>query len=123
MSHAFQLLFTDCNYPRAFVWWIGMHAVLFFYLFSDFYNNTYKSNNKQKFSKQKSVMQSFAKFVPCNLQMDKLYSNGHTKSNGHTGNGLVGNGHTASSYYINGDLPQELRHRTSEAAAVVAAGN
>ncbi|KAK9738442.1 GNS1/SUR4 family [Popillia japonica] len=27
MVHAFQLLFIDCNYPRAFVWWIGLHAV------------------------------------------------------------------------------------------------
>lgn len=25
MVHAFQLLFIDCNYPRAFVWWIGMY--------------------------------------------------------------------------------------------------
>ncbi|XP_011550767.3 elongation of very long chain fatty acids protein [Plutella xylostella] len=39
--HAFQLLFTDCDYPRAFVWWIGMHAVLFYYLFSDFYKQAY----------------------------------------------------------------------------------
>lgn len=39
--HAFQLLFIDCDYPRAFVWWIGMHAVLFYYLFSDFYKQAY----------------------------------------------------------------------------------
>lgn len=42
MVHAFQLLFVDCNYPRAFVWWIGMHAVMFYFLFSDFYKQTYK---------------------------------------------------------------------------------
>ncbi|RZB40104.1 ELO domain containing protein [Asbolus verrucosus] len=41
MVHAFQLLFTDCNYPRAFVWWIGMHAVMFFFLFKEFYIQTY----------------------------------------------------------------------------------
>ncbi|XP_041976153.1 elongation of very long chain fatty acids protein-like [Aricia agestis] len=40
--HAFQLLFIECDYPRAFVWWIGMHAVLFYYLFSDFYKQAYK---------------------------------------------------------------------------------
>lgn len=28
MVHAFQLLFIDCNYPRAFVWWIGMCKIL-----------------------------------------------------------------------------------------------
>lgn len=44
MVHAFQLLFIDCNYPRAFVWWIGMHAVMFFFLFNEFYKSTYKFN-------------------------------------------------------------------------------
>ncbi|XP_031633497.1 elongation of very long chain fatty acids protein AAEL008004-like isoform X2 [Contarinia nasturtii] len=42
MVHAFQLLFIDCNYPRAFVWWIGLHAVMFFFLFNEFYKSTYK---------------------------------------------------------------------------------
>lgn len=41
MLHAFQLLFTECNYPKAFVWWIGMHAVMFYFLFSSFYKQTY----------------------------------------------------------------------------------
>lgn len=44
MVHAFQLLFIDCNYPKAFVWWIGMHAVMFFFLFNEFYQSTYKAN-------------------------------------------------------------------------------
>jgi len=42
MIHAFQLLFIDCNYPKAFVWWIGLHAVMFYFLFSDFYKQAYK---------------------------------------------------------------------------------
>ncbi|KAG7299734.1 hypothetical protein JYU34_016736 [Plutella xylostella] len=46
--HAFQLLFTDCDYPRAFVWWIGMHAVLFYYLFSDFYKQAYLKKAQAK---------------------------------------------------------------------------
>ena len=41
MVHAFQLLFIDCNYPKAFVWFIGLHAVLFYFLFTDFYKQTY----------------------------------------------------------------------------------
>ena len=41
MIHELQLLFIECNYPKAFVWWIGLHACLFFFLFRDFYNNTY----------------------------------------------------------------------------------
>lgn len=41
MSHQFQLLFTDCNYPRGFMIWIGLHGVLFLGLFSDFYKTKY----------------------------------------------------------------------------------
>ncbi|KAG6446375.1 elongation of very long chain fatty acids protein isoform X1 [Manduca sexta] len=51
--HAFQLLFVDCDYPRAFVWWIGMHAVLFYYLFSDFYKQAYIKKSKKEKAKVK----------------------------------------------------------------------
>ncbi|XP_033211342.1 elongation of very long chain fatty acids protein AAEL008004-like [Belonocnema kinseyi] len=44
--HAFQLLFIDCNYPKAFVWWIGMHALMFYLLFRKFYQISYKKNPK-----------------------------------------------------------------------------
>lgn len=55
MVHAFQLLFIDCNYPKAFVWWIGMHAVMFYFLFRDFYNEAYKKKNlKNAPGKQKN---------------------------------------------------------------------
>ncbi|CAG0900249.1 unnamed protein product [Cyprideis torosa] len=48
--HAFQLLFIDCDYPRAFVWWIGGHAVLFFFLFFDFWKKAYRkqANDRKK---------------------------------------------------------------------------
>ncbi|KAK9500528.1 hypothetical protein O3M35_001776 [Rhynocoris fuscipes] len=45
--HAFQLLFIDCNYPKIFVWWIGLQAILFLSLFKDFYNQAYKKRKKQ----------------------------------------------------------------------------
>lgn len=48
MVHAFQLLFIDCDYPKAFVWWIGMHAVMFFFLFKEFYKQQYTKPSKQK---------------------------------------------------------------------------
>ncbi|KRF99860.1 uncharacterized protein Dwil_GK13751, isoform C [Drosophila willistoni] len=48
MVHAFQLLFIDCNYPKAFVWWIGMHAVMFFFLFNEFYKAAYRSRLMKK---------------------------------------------------------------------------
>ncbi|XP_050499386.1 elongation of very long chain fatty acids protein-like [Diabrotica virgifera virgifera] len=52
MVHAFQLLFIDCNYPKAFVWWIGMHAFMFYFLFSNFYKETY---NKQKRKREEAL--------------------------------------------------------------------
>lgn len=46
MVHAFQLLFkNDCNYPIYFAYFIGAHAILFYFLFSNFYKQAY---NKQK---------------------------------------------------------------------------
>ncbi|KAG8252572.1 elongation of very long chain fatty acids protein-like [Homalodisca vitripennis] len=47
MLHAFQLLFIDCNYPKAFVWWIGLHAVMFYFLFADFYKQAYKKRDEK----------------------------------------------------------------------------
>lgn len=54
MVHAFQLLFIDCNYPKAFVWFIGMHAVMFYFLFRNFYNEAYKKKNLKNSGKQKN---------------------------------------------------------------------
>jgi hypothetical protein len=48
MVHAFQLLFIDCNYPKAFVWWIGLHAVMFYFLFSDFYKQAYRKKAQRR---------------------------------------------------------------------------
>ncbi|CAH0728836.1 unnamed protein product, partial [Brenthis ino] len=83
MVHAFQLLFIECDYPRAFVWWIGMHAVMFFFLFKDFYNQSYSKPKVRAKSPQP---------VTTEIEDDvNLYTNGSVKngySNGHT-NGLV----------------------------------
>lgn len=48
MCHQFQLLFTECNYPRGFMVWIALHGVLFFALFSDFYKTKYTGSTKEK---------------------------------------------------------------------------
>lgn len=47
-SHQFQLLFTECNYPKSFMVWIGLHGVMFLFLFSDFYKTRYTGKNQQK---------------------------------------------------------------------------
>lgn len=75
MVHAFQLLFIDCNYPRAFVWFIGMHAVMFFFLFNEFYKQAYQKKGRigvtkatvQKVSSvlQKSVLKWGKVLVTC----------------------------------------------------------
>ncbi|RWS29147.1 elongation of very long chain fatty acids protein-like protein [Leptotrombidium deliense] len=48
--HSFQLLFRECNYPRGFMWWIGFHAVLFWFLFWDFYKNAYLKSSLKRSS-------------------------------------------------------------------------
>lgn len=56
MAHAFQLLFHNpCQYPIAFVWWIGLHAFMFFFLFKNFFDQAYRKvrlkRNLMTFSK------------------------------------------------------------------------
>ncbi|CAH2075390.1 unnamed protein product, partial [Iphiclides podalirius] len=80
MVHAFQLLFIDCDYPRAFVWWIGMHAVMFFFLFKDFYNQSYSKPKARARSPQPvttEIKEAYANGAPRNG-----YANGHTGVNG-----------------------------------------
>ncbi|CAH0554785.1 unnamed protein product [Brassicogethes aeneus] len=91
MLHAFQLLFIDCNYPRAFVWWIGMHAVMFFFLFKEFYNQQYTSKAKKA-----------AAAAPQNGKVKNGASttNGYSKKNGFK---------NASEYYSNGDVRNRIK--------------
>nr|BBF94997.1 elongation of very long chain fatty acids protein 17 [Orthetrum albistylum] len=42
MLHSFQLLFHEgCDYPKFFIWWIGLHAVMFYLFFTEFYKQQY----------------------------------------------------------------------------------
>lgn len=45
--HSFQIFFTDCDFPKALSAFIGVHAVLFFIAFKQFYDNTYKESKTQ----------------------------------------------------------------------------
>ncbi|XP_074028417.1 very long chain fatty acid elongase AAEL008004 isoform X2 [Leptinotarsa decemlineata] len=110
MIHAFQLLFTDCNYPRAFVWWIGMHAVMFFFLFKEFYNQAYLRRNAKSAS---SISQ--------NVLIQNGVSNGISKQNGYVRNKNTENNHqtsngtgritSVSEYYMNdvSDLHRRIK--------------
>ncbi|XP_065158757.1 very long chain fatty acid elongase AAEL008004-like [Atheta coriaria] len=45
--HAAQLLFIECDYPKVFVYLIFSHALMFLYLFSKFYDRSYKRDDKK----------------------------------------------------------------------------
>lgn len=90
-THQFQLLFTECNYPKGFMVWIGLHGVMFLFLFSDFY--------KQAYSKRKALRLAAESKLQQATKYDAL--NGGSASNGSLANGhhLYQNGKLS-----NGDL-------------------
>ncbi|XP_012154337.1 very long chain fatty acid elongase AAEL008004 isoform X3 [Megachile rotundata] len=98
MIHAFQLLFIDCNYPKAFVWWIGLHATMFFFLFNEFYQQSYLQRRKPRKDGQQSVH--------ANGVANGTVSNGNSTSSGRR---------DAADYYVKGDslAASELNLRKS----------
>lgn len=64
MTHSFQLLFRECDYPRIFMAYIGFYSILFMFMFSDFYIKAYKrkkmENNKKKLLKEKESKETTA---------------------------------------------------------------
>ncbi|KAL1465454.1 hypothetical protein WDU94_005027 [Cyamophila willieti] len=59
MIHAFQLFFIECDYPKAFAWWIGGHAVMFYFLFSNFYKQTYVQKPKKDGSASSHLQRTY----------------------------------------------------------------
>lgn len=97
MAHSFQLFFRDCNFPKLFGAWIGLHGVLFWFLFTDFYKKTYikpsvSSSAKSKASPNSSIA-SFASalFSTCKPSLHSQLHDSNKLSNGN-GNGLATNG-------------------------------
>lgn len=93
-AHSFQLLFRDCNFPKGFAIWIGAHGVLFWFLFSDFYNKTYsKSQSKVK---ALDFSSGFRNGTAANGKMNGTIimngENGKKAENGHEMNNNVMNG-------------------------------
>jgi hypothetical protein len=106
--HSFQLMFRQCDYPQGFMWWIGFHAVLFWFLFYDFFYTSYTKRTAAAAAKKAAL---------------KLAANGHLNCNGiangkdHMSNGNVHsselaeeaatvsvNGHAHGSKSSNGQL-------------------
>ncbi|XP_049286310.1 elongation of very long chain fatty acids protein [Anopheles funestus] len=76
MGHAFQLLiWNECNYPIAFAYFIGAHAVMFYFLFSNFYKQAYtvRKQAKKEKAEQMALTNGNLESVP-----NKNISNGHT---------------------------------------------
>lgn len=125
--HAFQLLLIDCNYPRAFVWWIGMHAVMFFFLFKEFYNQSY--NKKRRLAAEAAAAASTSTPKAANGSTNGyVYQNGQSKHQNHNNhqpqqrlqngyhrhtseNGALAQSTSASDYYMNGHIPTEIEQR------------
>ncbi|XP_014210495.1 elongation of very long chain fatty acids protein AAEL008004 [Copidosoma floridanum] len=130
MIHAFQLLFIDCNYPKAFVWWIGMHAVMFFFLFNEFYQQSYAQKTKR-------ASALAAKVAAEKAALAAKAAAASSCSNGVLANGKVVNGSTeavpngcvkrreAADYYVKGEsiAASELHLRKAAAVAAVAASD
>lgn len=123
MVHAFQLLFIDCNYPRVFAWWIGSHAVLFFFLFKDFYQNAYKRSREAYAAKQKKKSEISNGHIKNGVANGTTYQNGtyngtaNSVANGTANGVLKQNGviRDASDYYVNGlNGSTEIHHRLKQ---------
>ncbi|XP_015185200.1 PREDICTED: elongation of very long chain fatty acids protein AAEL008004 isoform X3 [Polistes dominula] len=106
MIHAFQLLFIDCDYPKAFVWWIGMHAVMFLFLFKEFYQQNYQQRKSAKKLTTKTTTTT-----PSTASTTTTTRSNGSIANGKT-NGVITNGNTesngtirrdAADYYVKGE--------------------
>ncbi|KFM79053.1 Elongation of very long chain fatty acids protein, partial [Stegodyphus mimosarum] len=99
-THSFQLLFINCNYPSGFMYWIGFHAVLFWFLFADFYRNAYRkkkhsiSEDSKTLEKEQTLLTFRNGYSVANGHSlgSKSFLNGCSKANGFVkGNGYVPN--------------------------------
>ena len=89
--HAFQLLFVnDCKFPKIFALWIGVHGVLFFSLFSNFYDKAYSDKKDRKPAQLKATRLGYKLdnlLTMCNGTQHKLLNdkNGINIKNGLNG--------------------------------------
>ncbi|KAJ8938830.1 hypothetical protein NQ314_011321 [Rhamnusium bicolor] len=75
-AHQFQLLFTDCNYPKGFMIWIAFHGIMFLFLFSDFYKVKYTNDKKAVKSNNSGACMPLLEDEEQNGSIKKSNSNG-----------------------------------------------
>lgn len=91
-THQFQLLFTECDYPKGFMVWIGLHGVMFLFLFSDFYKQAYSKRKAKR--AQDSKLQQATKYDALNgasVTNGSLANGHHLYQNGKLSNGDLAN--------------------------------
>lgn len=66
--HQFQLLFRECDYPKGFMVWIGLHGAMFLFLFSDFYKTKYTSKPNKAASLKNGTSNGTANGVSSNVR-------------------------------------------------------
>ncbi|XP_044017735.1 elongation of very long chain fatty acids protein AAEL008004-like isoform X2 [Aphidius gifuensis] len=93
--HAFQLVFIDCNYPKAVVWFVGLHAVMFYFLFNNFYKQKYVSKDNKSRVKSAAIDTIEAVTGAC---MPNNISNGKNYSS------TNGKRRDAADYYVKGEI-------------------
>ncbi|XP_034242770.1 elongation of very long chain fatty acids protein AAEL008004-like [Thrips palmi] len=103
MIHSFQLLFIECDYPKAFCGWIGMHAVMFYFLFSDYYKQEYLKKEARRKAVNDKKAEDEALKAAAEAQL----------SDGATGNGLYQDpGKLMQASYVDPNAPDNaLRQR------------
>ncbi|XP_012532466.1 elongation of very long chain fatty acids protein AAEL008004 isoform X1 [Monomorium pharaonis] len=127
MVHAFQLLFIECNYPKAFVWWIGLHAVMFLFLFKEFYQQSYQQKKPRKRDGTAAMTNGVAQ--DGDHQSKGKHVNGVANgvangtangvANGYAANGSSPRRRDAADYYVKGEsLATELNLRKPFATKV-----
>lgn len=102
--HAFQLVFIDCNYPRAVVWFIGLHAIMFYFLFNNFYKQKYVSKDNKSRVKSAAIDTIEAVTGAC---MPNNISNGKNYSS------TNGKRRDAADYYVKGEIATNVNLRKS----------
>ncbi|KAJ4450529.1 hypothetical protein ANN_01956 [Periplaneta americana] len=120
-AHQFQIVFyTDCSYPKGFMVWIGLHGVLFLFLFSDFYKANYIHKSRSRNSgicmavlEEKKKTDSNGNGVT-NHELASDYSSEYSKAYSNCYSNGVNNGYMATAATKNGvSSNSNLTHRTT----------
>ncbi|GBN44447.1 Elongation of very long chain fatty acids protein AAEL008004 [Araneus ventricosus] len=102
-THAFQLLFINCNYPRGFMYWIGFHAVLFWFLFAEFYKNAYQKKRAERAALKAKETSEEGSPVKNGYKL----TNGHSYSNGYANGCSTKNAYTNGNGYVHSNEKEQ----------------